>query len=56
MTAEDIATALAIAIGACCVVIGWLARGVFQEFRRHRQNKAWVRSRPYLPSSNSKHR
>jgi hypothetical protein len=56
MTTDDLATALATAIGACCVVIGWLARGIFQEFRRRRQQKAWARSRLYLPSSNSKHR
>jgi hypothetical protein len=54
MNTEDLG--LALAIGASCVGIGWLARGIFQEIRRRRQNNAWIRSRPYLHSSNRNHR
>ncbi|HKB88944.1 MAG TPA: hypothetical protein VKC60_00365 [Opitutaceae bacterium] len=34
--------------------IGWLARGVFEFFKTRRRDRAWKRTRHFLPSDTSK--
>jgi hypothetical protein len=43
-----------IAAGILAAAAGWVARGIFQALMESRRNRAWRRTRRFLPSRTSK--